>query len=283
MGSDDQVRFHRSAHIPGLELATARYRQRSFPRHFHEEYVIGAMTFGAERVVVRGRESIVSNGQLILIEPGEPHINCAVDDRPFGYAVAYVPADVVASFLRRSFDNLGDGEVGFRETAPRVPALHRALLRAHARLTAAESPLEEESALVGILASLVLRELVSAPLPVPPLANGAVRIAREFIDGHFRSGISLSHLANLTGSSPYHLLRSFKAEVGIPPAAYQTQLRIGEAKRLLRAGQPLAETAFEVGFADQSHLTRHFHRTVGETPGRYAAQYRSRPADFYAR
>jgi AraC-like DNA-binding protein len=38
----------------------------------------------------------------------------------------------------------------------------------------------------------------------------------------------------------------------------------------LRAGLPIAIVAAEAGFYDQAHLTRHFKRIVGLTPGRYA-------------
>jgi AraC-like DNA-binding protein len=69
--------------------------------------------------------------------------------------------------------------------------------------------------------------------------------------------------------SPFHLLRVFRAAVGLPPHAYQIQLRVARAKELLRAGMPIAAVAVEVGFVDQSHLTRHFKRLVGVPPGRY--------------
>ncbi|WP_414882953.1 helix-turn-helix domain-containing protein [Sphingomonas sp. Leaf208] len=42
------------------------------------------------------------------------------------------------------------------------------------------------------------------------------------------------------------------------------------ARRLLLAGQPIAEVALDVGYADQSHLTRQFQRIVGVSPARYA-------------
>ena len=37
---------------------------------------------------------------------------------------------------------------------------------------------------------------------------------------------------------------------------------------------PAAEAALRSGFADQSHMTRHFRAIVGTTPGRYAAAIR---------
>ena len=47
------------------------------------------------------------------------------------------------------------------------------------------------------------------------------------------------------------------------------------AKALLVAGHlPLTQIATEVGFANQSHLTRHFARLVGATPGQYVRDSR---------
>ncbi len=55
--------------------------------------------------------------------------------------------------------------------------------------------------------------------------------------------------------SPYYLLRAFRAEVGMPPHAYQESLRIRHAQRLIRLGKPLAQVAAKSGFSSQSHLT----------------------------
>ena len=53
------------------------------------------------------------------------------------------------------------------------------------------------------------------------------------------------------------------------PHAYQTQVRVRRAKSLPRAGLPITQVAAEAGFSDQAHLTQHFKRIVGLTPGRY--------------
>jgi AraC-like DNA-binding protein len=69
--------------------------------------------------------------------------------------------------------------------------------------------------------------------------------------------------------SPFHLLRVFRNRAGFPPHEYQTQVRIAHARRLIRAGVPLSQTAVETGFFDQSHLSRNFKRIVGVTPRQY--------------
>jgi hypothetical protein len=65
------------------------------------------------------------------------------------------------------------------------------------------------------------------------------------------------------------LLRSFRAEVGMPPYAWLAQHRVARARVLLEQGHRPADAATLTGFADQAHLTRWFRRVVGVTPGAY--------------
>ncbi|HBZ55962.1 MAG TPA: AraC family transcriptional regulator, partial [Syntrophobacteraceae bacterium] len=44
---------------------------------------------------------------------------------------------------------------------------------------------------------------------------------------------------------------------------------IRRARGMLSQGRPIAEVAQATGFSDQSHLTRHFKRILGVTPGQY--------------
>jgi AraC-like DNA-binding protein len=60
---------------------------------------------------------------------------------------------------------------------------------------------------------------------------------------------------------------------GLPPHALQLAQRVRAARRLLEAGEPIAETAVATGFADQSHLHRHFRRSLGVTPGQYQRRF----------
>jgi AraC-like DNA-binding protein len=80
---------------------------------------------------------------------------------------------------------------------------------------------------------------------------------------------ALAELAAGTGLSRYQLVRSFRAEVGMPPYAWLAQYRVGRARMLLERGCRPAEAAAATGFADQAHLTRWFRRVVGVTPGAY--------------
>lgn len=87
--------------------------------------------------------------------------------------------------------------------------------------------------------------------------------------------IRLDEVADHVGIDKYHLIRSFRAQVGVPPYEYLTHARIHRARALLRAGVAAGTVATTVGFCDQSQLHRHFVRLVGMTPGNYAASARA--------
>jgi AraC-like DNA-binding protein len=64
--------------------------------------------------------------------------------------------------------------------------------------------------------------------------------------------------------------------VGLPPKSYHFQVRLARARQLLAEGRPATWTAYECGFADQSHLTRRFKEFYGLTPGAFQRQFQGR-------
>ena len=80
----------------------------------------------------------------------------------------------------------------------------------------------------------------------------------------------MAELSAEAGLSRFELVRRFGEQNGVTPHAFQTNLRVDHARKLLAAGMPPAAVAVECGFADQPHLTRVFKRAVGVSPGRYA-------------
>ncbi|WP_243658863.1 helix-turn-helix domain-containing protein [Tamaricihabitans halophyticus] len=79
----------------------------------------------------------------------------------------------------------------------------------------------------------------------------------------------MAELAEVAGCTRYALHRAFLVNLGLAPSAYQRQLRLRAARRLLASGSEIAEAASAVGFADQAHLTRWFRRCYGITPAVY--------------
>ncbi|HET6662949.1 MAG TPA: AraC family transcriptional regulator [Acidimicrobiales bacterium] len=95
---------------------------------------------------------------------------------------------------------------------------------------------------------------------------------RQMLDARLFETVTLNAAGSILEASPTHLVRSFTAAYGISPHAYVISRRIDSARRRLLNGQPAATVAVETGFHDQAHLSRHFTRHVGTTPGRFAGR-----------
>ncbi|GAA4451582.1 helix-turn-helix transcriptional regulator [Phytohabitans houttuyneae] len=95
----------------------------------------------------------------------------------------------------------------------------------------------------------------------------AVERAREAIRAGHPEARGLVPLARLVGVSPYRLSRAFHAVVGAPLTRYRNRVRVGAALDRLEQGETsLAALAFDLGFADQAHLTRTVRAHLGHTP-----------------
>jgi AraC family transcriptional regulator len=90
---------------------------------------------------------------------------------------------------------------------------------------------------------------------------------------HLAEPFALDQLAAQAGLSKFHFHRLFKSATGIAPAHFFNQLRMDEARRLLRESpQSIVAIALELGFANPSHFAQAFRREAGLTPSAYRRQ-----------
>lgn len=112
---------------------------------------------------------------------------------------------------------------------------------------------------------------------VGALAIWQLRIAKEYLADNYSNEICLGTLAERTGLSRSRLTRGFKAATGMAPYAWMMQVRVQRAQDLLsRNGQPIADIALQLGFADQSHFTKTFKRLAGVTPREWQQAHKSK-------
>jgi AraC-like DNA-binding protein len=152
----------------------------------------------------------------------------------------------------------------------RDPRLAKHVVRLFAQVeNPAPDPLAADESLLCCLMHVLHKHGVRGP--TTPCASPSVAKAIRRLDAAPEVPTSLAELAALSGLSRFQLLRGFARDVGTTPHAYLFQRRVRLARRLLAAGRSPAEAALQVGFADQSHMTRAFVRQLGITPGRYKA------------
>ena len=253
-----------------VRLLRATYVRQAFARHMHEDFPIGVIERGVLEFDYRGEHVVAPAGSINLANPGEPHTGQAAVESGWTYRMLYVDVEVLRAVASEMVGKPRDIPF-FQAGVLEDPDLAQRIHTLHILLEQDEIPrIEQEAHIVDLLAQVIMRHADDRPT-IQPVGreHQAVRRAREYLDAHYAENITLDDLARVAYLSPYHLTRVFTNEVGLPPHAYLTQVRIQYAKRLLSSDCPLTDVAYDVGFSDQSHLNRRFKRIVGLTPGEY--------------
>jgi AraC-like DNA-binding protein len=171
--------------------------------------------------------------------------------------------------IRSTLDDLGiPCDLYFPHLVITDEALAAEFVRSHQVLADPTSDLEFDDVLGGLITAFISRS-DSRPLLVDGFDDRAAHRAVEALQALYPENLSLDRLAAISGTDKYRLTRSFKRRTGLPPHAFQTNLRISAARRLLAGDMPLATVALECGFSSQSHFSRHFTRLMGIPPGQF--------------
>jgi AraC family transcriptional regulator len=107
----------------------------------------------------------------------------------------------------------------------------------------------------------------------PSLPGRKLRQIMDWMAEHLTEECSLDRLAARAGLSKFHFQRLFKAAVGVTPSRHYIDLRMNEARRLLRETKmSVSDVVLEVGYANPSHFARLFRRETGRSPSDYRRQ-----------
>ncbi|WP_019073792.1 helix-turn-helix transcriptional regulator [Streptomyces hokutonensis] len=246
--------------IPGVvEVFHAHFTEYAYPMHVHDAWTLLIVDDGAVRYDLDRHEHGTPHDTVSLLPPHVPHNGSPATPHGFRKRVLYLDGTYLADDL-----------IGSAVDRPdlRDPQLRLRVGQLHTALDHPGDELEAASRLTLIAERLHahLRPSALAPTSDPALA----RTLRELLDARVTEGIALDEAARLVHAHPAHLVRAFSGAYGIAPHQYLMSRRVDRARRLLLDGRPPGEVAAATGFYDQSHLTRHFRKLVGVTPGRYS-------------
>jgi len=90
--------------------------------------------------------------------------------------------------------------------------------------------------------------------------------------------VHLDDLSAAVGRSKYFLVREFTRVYGCSPIRLHRAFRLEEAARRLSGGASASAVAADLGFADQSHLSRLFSATFSEPPATYSRTHSGVPS-----
>ncbi|WP_112246394.1 helix-turn-helix transcriptional regulator [Kribbella monticola] len=243
-----------------VEVLHAYFPSHAYPSHTHDAWTVLIVDEGVVRYDLDHREHGLAQAQVSLLPPNVPHDGRSVRPEGFRKRVLYLEPS-----------RLGTDLIGAAVDRPEYvdPVLRRRIHQLHEVLTNGTEPLESESRL-ALIEQRLQQHLRRQVTPPPDRRDpGVASRLRDVLDGHLPTGITLDEAALLVHAHPTHLVRAFTREYGMPPHRYLTGRRVDLARRYLLEGRPPSEVATLAGFYDQSHLTRHFRKMLGVSPGQF--------------
>ncbi|HCR3983055.1 TPA: AraC family transcriptional regulator [Kluyvera ascorbata] len=225
--------------LPGLERRSTWQSTQAYKRHSHPQLSIGAILEGGTRCVCDGLEYLLSPGDLIVIPAHAPHSCNPIQGKPRSYHMLYIdtPLPLARQVIR-----------------------HGTLFRLYLNVVEQMST----DALTALLSALSLSangeemlRATSQQLQQALLANPV-------------SPPSLDEFATRFSLRKETLIRTFKQDTGLTPGSFLNNSRVEYAKARLRAGDDIADVAYQSGFADQSHFHKTFVSYTAATPRQYA-------------
>ena len=242
-----------------------------YPRHWHDEWHMCLYTAGVGKLGYKGNARRVVRGDFMLTPPGEVHENWVDKGDAVSFFSLYLDVKAVADELSGLCEEWRPAQLPWFNTQDQ--RLKKKFLYFYRSMRENAEQLQCDEALADLLAAVWRVRESQHPQPAAQGCGSKIRAVQQYIGDRSSEPISLAELGRAAGMSPYHLHHLFCREIGMPPHAYQTQVRVNRAKTLLRSGSPCCDVAVAMGFADQSHFHRHFRRLVGVSPGRYASDF----------
>jgi AraC family transcriptional regulator len=221
----------------------------------------------------------IKKGSFFLTTGGAPYDVRwrAVNEEPYETMLVFIELPVLQSALEEVFGTDANHARLQDASAFDDEALNSLLGLLREELTHGQaSPLFVEAIAQAIAVHLARSYGVTDEEPhssSPSLPGHKLRQITDWIAEHLTEEFSLDRLAVQAGLSRFHFQRLFKAATGVPPSQYHINLRMNEARRLLRETKMgVVDVALEIGYANPSHFARLFRRETGLSPSDYRRQ-----------
>ena len=265
--------FWRDPALPWAESRIAQDSRACYQPHAHDTLSVGMVERGASRFSSQDQVHDLAPESVVMVPAGVVHACNPLADAAWSYRMLHLDAGWCDALWHESAQRVAASTVVTHTGAAAALRGLTDLLHGPGSLGAKETALIEYVGGLGWLASSPRKAdadtttaNAGACLAHPGIARVIALLQDDCTHNHL-----VADLAAHAGLSRYHFIRAFRARTGITPHAFQTDLRIQHARRLLRAGRAPAEVAHALGFADQSHFQRAFKARVAATPGQYRA------------
>lgn len=239
-----------------LEILTFSDSKCEFKKHFHDSYVISLIEKGS----FIENNLIGITGSILVSHPFEVHENKIFDDNAYTVTSIYINPDIIRYISQQE-------NTSFPEKVINNQSISHLFKQYFSTLDANNS---DNNLLIQALKQLIFIHSENDIFYFQQIKNASITESMNYIEQNYDIKIKLDDLAKIAKQSKYNFIRQFKKHVGITPFEYVNLQRVKQAKRYLREGMPVVETALSTGYYDQSHFNHYFKYYVGLSPSDYA-------------
>ncbi len=247
---------------------------------WHEHFEMKLILSGSVEIFCGTELFVASAGDVVIINPYEPHGMRLCNDEELNYYLLMLSPDFPFSpSLAVRYSELFEGKLSFKRLLSQCKEVNDAFSALFDELI--DQPPEYElraESYIALLYTALLRHAKSEGNPEGEISNlkeygERVRPAINHIYFHYMENISVPELAKLCAMSVYHFCRVFKNVIGSSPVAYINAIRLNKAALLLTTTKlTVGEIAASVGFPDVFYFSKRFKAEKGMSP----TEYRSR-------
>ena len=263
---DVTTELWRDQALPYVESRRACHSRACYKPHSHPTFSIGAVDLGSSNFTgTAGGPTLLQAGAVVFVPSDCVHSCNPLPHTAWSYQMLHLDSTWLKALRQES------GAWQCKDvTLTRDARVYAEFCRLNAFLFSAADVQDKEVALIEFIGDCDRDDQATIAAPEPTIiARRRLQSVLECLQNDGIAMRSLTELAKMADMSRYQLIRAFRASTGMTPHSYQLNLSINQARAWLRSGEDIADIAYRLGFADQSHFQRVFKDYAGVTPGLY--------------
>lgn len=267
--------FWADTRMPYVESRRACQSRVCYKSHNHPTFSIGAVDEGrSEFKSFFADAQKIEKGSVVVVPAHVEHACNPLHGQPWSYQMLHLDADWLARLLDELHVN--DASCVLPKWQPSIlknPEIYAAFCQLNEVLFAQDILIiEKEQYLIECLTQILLPHFQWQQMPKIEYGQN---LLQRLLDLCLSADtfISLDTLAQSVGISRYAVIRLFKNNMGLTPHAFQLNLKIQQARQLLKQGINITQVAHDLGFSDQSHFHKAFKQYIGITPKQFQNEF----------
>lgn len=238
----------------------------TYPSHLHKQAELIYVTKGRIEVTIRDEKEILSQGDLSLCFPNQPHSTKSLGDSS-AILIIFNP-DFAEHFLKELTKNVPSEPF---LTSSQLPLEVKLAIKSLLECYSAHKDYRIAQGYISIILGCLMPFFALKPIQSAP--SDAIDVCQQLIDyvsNNFMNDITLDVIAHDLGLNKYYISHIFSERIQESFPQYLGKCRAEHAAKLLRTTTtPVTDIGYASGFNSNRTFYRAFKQIYGMTPQEY--------------